>query len=243
MTKTPSKERKNRWWLYLLVISLPFLVLTIFAGYRLHCVMGLQDAVVGAHYIGFRNSENLNTERWDEDVINYLGKKAADWGIEFSRSSQERCRAVLLSRIDTVGVTNPKGLTREFGAALARFPHLRVFNFVDSQGTPLSAKDVATLLAALHRMKRLEEINLFSSSVTDSSFAALAGHPTLSKVNFGWSSITPEGTATLKTLPNLKEVTLITSLQHHDAWTQTSTQRAFRDSLRGVKVEIVDRWK
>ncbi|QIF03362.1 hypothetical protein [Roseimicrobium sp. ORNL1] len=232
MAETPRKNRKLR-WTYVLALSLPVLVLLTCAGYRVYCVAALQNAVVWAKHIGIGKAEDLDAGTgWDDEVIDYVAKQAYKYSINFPWSSRERLRAILhpLSRVEVIRISDPEGFSPEFGTALARFPHLRVFGFYNPGTVP--EEDLAMLFAELRQSKHLETLELHGS-ITHHSFALLTGHPNIRGVKFVVATITPEIAATLKTFPNLKDVKITTLIE-----TTPTTQQVFQESLSGVKVEF-----
>ena len=236
MTDTPRKNRKS-WWLYCLVIASPFLAVIIFAICRVYSVVALQSATINARSVWVGNADALRTELgWDEKMIEYLKAKAEDHGVEFSAISQVRMRALLLSKIDAIGITDPKRIGPELGSALARFPKLRHFSFVNVTRGSLSERDITTLLTQMRRMERLDTMLVYSIHLTDASLSTLAGHPALNKLDIGMGSITPDVVGTLKSMPELKEVTIHPEFQSDEIWRLCTTQQAFADALPGVKV-------
>lgn len=234
MEESPPKNRKGC-WLYALALSVPLLAVAIFVSYRVYSVTSLQSAMKDARYVGFASAESRHDGTdWDDRTISYLSNKAEKLGISFGKIGQERLRAVLLTKIDAIGIADPGGFAPGFESALARFPKLRLFDFMEMRGG-LTEADMSNLLAQLRRMERLETVAVFGVHLTDASVAMLAGHPSLQKVEFG-AGITPDVVTTLKTLPALKEVTIHPYMQRDGRWRLTDTQKSFTEALPGVKV-------
>lgn len=152
---------------------------------------------------------------------------------------QERFRSLFLGRITEIEIYYPGRLRDDLGAALARCPSLRrlVIHRAD-----FSNSDWAHVFAGLHRLRHLEELEISSYELRDSTIAPLAGQASLRKVEISLGRLGTESIGTFARLPKLTELSLSESAidDGHESPEPVlpEMQQMFRGALPHVRIRF-----
>jgi hypothetical protein len=134
----------------------------------------------------------------------------------------ERFRAFWSGPVTTIEIRDAGGLKSDLGAALARFPHLRMLLVRESLGS-MTESDWKLLCTRLRTLPRLRHVYLHGDQLTDDALAPLEGHPHLGSVIL-CGRLGEKCGSTLAKLPSLTsldifEPDLLDGLQETD-WSQ-----------------------
>ncbi len=152
---------------------------------------------------------------------------------------QERFRAIFRRPLEEIHIYDPEGFSgQQLGAALARISTLRAFSFEQEGSYNTSEADWISLCADLRSLPNLEAITLGGTWLTDATIAPLAGHPRLKSVTFLNGQLTTACAKTLAALPNLRELHIEGQRYDGDTWLMPEQDRALRDALPAVNVDI-----
>ncbi len=150
---------------------------------------------------------------------------------------QERFRALFRGRITVMEIYYPGRLRADLGSALAQFPNLRR---LEIHKPDFSDNDWAGIFAGLHRLNRLEELEIGGYELRDSTIAGLADQPSVRQVSITIGKLSTECVETFRRLPRLTKLTFGTNVlddgHNENDPPRRENQNLIRNALPDVKV-------
>ncbi|MEO8351267.1 MAG: hypothetical protein ABI680_06010 [Chthoniobacteraceae bacterium] len=150
---------------------------------------------------------------------------------------QERFRALFRGRITVMEIYYPGRMRDDLGSALAQFPNLR---HLEIHKPDFSDNDWPGVFAGLHRLHQLEELEIGSYELRDSSIRGLANQQSVRQVSITIGKLSTECVETFRRLPRLTKLTFGSTVldDGHDenGPPLRETQNLIRKALPGVKV-------
>jgi hypothetical protein len=129
--------------------------------------------------------------------------KIVPGGMSGPKVYQERFRSLFRGPIEHIEIWDPECFCGDVGAALARFPQLRILALKEDGGDIPEPQWIQACVG-LRRAPKLHELTIGGDWFTDAALAGLAGHPTLSRLIVQCNHLSSGCGATLASMPRLK---------------------------------------
>jgi len=242
---------KKRTWTLLIVATVSLILLCIAIRQMLD-VAAVQDAVQRDWEMAFTHTSDEKFVRpkllpkfIDDAADHYLIKRYPDPSdfqnhVSYRYSVyHERFRAMFRGPIREIGIFDPEGFRGDLGAALLRFPGLRVVE-VHDLNTPIpSEKEWELLCRRLRELPDLETLHLKGQWITDAAIAPLSTHPRLRSIAITWGTangLTPACLKTFASIPNLNELNIVGQNAPDGAWLTAEVQAELATARPGIKI-------
>ena len=250
-----TRLRKRTWTLVLVAAFIPILLWIVIR--QMLDVAAVQDAVQRDWEMAFTHIDGEQFARPQvlpkaiDDAVDHLLTKRYPDPREFQNHVSyrysvylERFRAMFRGRIREIRIYDPEGFRGDLGAALQRFPGLRLVEVHDLHTSLPSEKEWELLCRRLRELPDLETLHLQGRWITDAAIAPLAAHPRLRSLAITWGTgtgLTPACLKTFAAIPNLKELNIVAQNPGDGVWITQEVQAELAAALPGIVISTVSK--
>jgi len=250
-----TRLRKRTWTLLLIAAFVPILLGIVIK--QMLDVAAVQDTVQRDWEMAFTHTSGeeflrpqLLPKFIDDGVDRYLMKRYPDPKdfqnhVSYRYSVyRERFRAMFRGPIREIRIFDPEGFRGDLGAALQRFPGLRLVEVRDLNMEIPAENEWELLCRRLRELPELETLHLEGHWITDAAIAPLSAHPRLRSLSITWGTGNGLTAASLKTfaaIPNLKELNIVAQNPVDGVWLTAGVEAELVAARPGIKISTVSK--